>query len=90
MNVYCQACGSRNIRPSYFRITDAGFLLTLRFPVRCRQCRKRFAVSIFKIRRLRREATARIAREEYYSKKSLEMLLDWQALDDPPLTRPHP
>ena len=63
MTVFCRVCGSRNIRPSHFQFKDFRFLLTLRYPVRCRACRKRFVVSIFRIRRVRRDAEARRAGE---------------------------
>jgi len=65
MNVHCHRCGTRNLRPAHFRWADLAYLLALQSPVRCRYCRLRFYVSIFKIRKLRREAEERHAREEH-------------------------
>jgi len=64
MIVYCHACGSRNVRPSHLQPKDLVYFLILRYPVRCRYCRKRFSVSIFKIREVRRDAHARDVRHE--------------------------
>jgi hypothetical protein len=70
MTVYCHTCGSRNLRPSRLQPKDLIYFLTLRYPVRCRYCRKRFSVSIFRIGMIRREADARIHREEYEEHRS--------------------
>jgi hypothetical protein len=56
MIVYCHTCGSRNLRPSRLQLKDLLHFFALRYPVRCRHCRKRFYVSIFSLRKLRREA----------------------------------
>jgi hypothetical protein len=56
MIVYCHTCGSRNLRPSRLQLKDLPYFFALRYPVRCRHCRKRFSVSIFSLRKLRREA----------------------------------
>ena len=64
MTVHCHSCGSRNLRPSRLQAVDAFALLTLRYPVRCRDCRRRFLVSIFSIRKVRRDAEARRIRRE--------------------------
>jgi len=70
MTAYCHACGSRNLRPSRLQLKDLAYFLILRYPVRCRYCRKRFSVSIFSIGKIRREAEARLHREEYEEQKS--------------------
>ena len=64
MTVRCRKCGSDNLRPSHLRAGDVFLLLTLRYPVRCRDCRRRFAVSLFHIRKVRRDAKLRRMREE--------------------------
>lgn len=65
MTVHCHRCGTSNVRLAHFRWKDLAYLLVLRSAVRCRYCRLRFHVSIFKIRAIRREAHERRAREEY-------------------------
>lgn len=42
MSLYCQECGSQNVRRAHFRFSDAVRLLTFRYPVRCRDCKKRW------------------------------------------------
>lgn len=61
MTVYCHTCGSRNLRPSRLQLKDLAYFLVLRYPVRCRHCRKRFSASIFSLRKLRRDAHAHLA-----------------------------
>ena len=63
MPVTCRFCGSENVRPSLLRIGDLAFLLVLRHPIRCRRCRHRSHVSVFKIAAIRRQAQARSRRE---------------------------
>jgi hypothetical protein len=70
MTAYCHACGSRNLRPSRLQLKDLVYLLIFRYPVRCRYCRKRFFVSVFSIGTIRREAEARVHREEYEEQRS--------------------
>jgi hypothetical protein len=41
MSLYCQECGSGNLRRAHFRFSDVFGLLTLRYPVRCRSCKSR-------------------------------------------------
>jgi len=60
MTVYCHTCGSKNLRPSRLKLKDLVYFLILRYPVRCRYCRKRFSVSIFSIRKVRRDAHAHL------------------------------
>ena len=43
---------------------DLVYFLILRHPVRCRYCRKRFYVSIFRVGEVRRDARARDVRHE--------------------------
>ena len=64
MSVRCPKCGSDNLRPSHLRAGDVFLLLTLRYPARCRDCRRRFAVSLFDIRKVRYDAELRRIREE--------------------------
>ena len=64
MSVRCPKCGSDNLRPSHLKARDVFLLLTLRYPVRCRACRRRFAVSLFHIRKVRHDAKLRRIREE--------------------------
>ena len=64
MTVHCPTCGSRNVRPSHLQRADWVYLMILRYPVRCRYGRKRFSVSIFKIRKVRRDAHARDVRHK--------------------------
>ena len=79
---HCLVCGSRNLRPAHFQMTDLAFLLALRSPVRCRECRRRFHVSIFRIGKIRRDAEARRAREEHESRLSRAANPDWQTFKD--------
>jgi hypothetical protein len=60
MIVYCHTCGSRNLRPSRLQLKDLAYFLALRYPARCRHCRKRFYVSILSLGKLRREAHAQL------------------------------
>ena len=64
MTVHCPRCGSGNLRPAHFRRSDLPYLLILRFPVRCRYCRDRFHVGIFRIRKVRLVAEERHAHED--------------------------
>lgn len=52
MSVNCPDCGSTSVRQATLRKDDAVSLLTLRYPVRCRTCRKRWYVSLSVARRL--------------------------------------
>ena len=52
MSVYCQECGSANLRRAHFRLSDTVRLLAFRYPVRCRNCRKRWSAPIFEARLL--------------------------------------
>jgi hypothetical protein len=61
-----------------------GYFLVLRYPVRCRHCRKRFSISIFSVAMVRREADARRHREEYEERKSLTAIPDEQISNDQP------
>jgi hypothetical protein len=61
MTVYCRICGSRNLRPSRLQLKDLAYFVALRYPLRCRDCRNRFSVSIFSLQKLRRDAHARVA-----------------------------
>lgn len=63
MPVHCRFCGSENVRPSFLKINDLGYLVLFLFPVRCRKCRHRSHISVFRIREVRREAQARSLRE---------------------------
>ena len=70
MAVQCSVCGSENVRPSHFRWKDLAYLLVLRSAVRCRYCRTRFYVSIFRILGVRRRARERSASEKYRTRTS--------------------
>lgn len=64
MSLYCKECGSSNLRRARFRIADALRLFTLRYPVRCRFCRKRSHEWVLKARQLpsaprRRQSTVK-------------------------------
>jgi len=59
MSVFCHECGSLMVRQATLRIADAVYLLTLRYPVRCRTCRKRWYISLFRARRLPRSPERR-------------------------------
>jgi hypothetical protein len=52
MSVSCHECGSPNVRQAHFRFPDAFHLLALRYPVRCRSCRKRWYVLFSEARQL--------------------------------------
>ena len=84
MTIYCHACGSRNLRPSRLQLKDLVYLLILRYPVRCRNCRKRFSVSIFSIGKIRREAEARRNREEHEEHRSQAANPGWRTFKDQP------
>jgi hypothetical protein len=38
---------------------DVGYIVSLRYPVRCRHCRLRSFVSMFKVLQIRRQVSAR-------------------------------
>lgn len=82
MTAQCHTCGSRNLRPSLLKRKDLIYLFALRSPVRCRQCRERFYVSIFSIRKVRRDAYARRARKESQMRGPQAEVFDWQNSED--------
>ncbi len=84
MTIYCHACGSRNLRPSRLQLKDLAYFLVLRYPVRCRLCRKRFSASIFRIGMIRREAEARRHREEYEEHRARTANQNGQTSKDQP------
>jgi hypothetical protein len=64
MSLYCKECGSSNLRRARFRFYDALRLFALRYPVRCRFCRKRWHAFVLEARLLpnappRRQSTAK-------------------------------
>jgi hypothetical protein len=59
MGMYCNLCGSPNIRNSRFRPSDLPRLLLMQSPVRCRSCDGRYFAGIFSTSKLRSEAIAR-------------------------------
>jgi len=79
---HCHVCGSRNLRPSHFQVTDLAYILVLRAPVRCRTCRERLHISIFSIVRIRREAETRREREQHEEHKSHTANPGWQTFKD--------
>ncbi len=83
MSAHCPACGSRNLRPSQLQSEDLVYLLTLRYPVRCRYCRERFFVSIFNIRKVRRDADARDARYKNNVSSPEAVVSDEHGHEDP-------
>lgn len=54
MKIHCSACGSNAFRLSRFRISDVFRLLMLKYPVRCKDCRKRAYAFIGSIAGLQR------------------------------------
>lgn len=82
MTAHCHACGSRNLRPSRPQPKDLVYFITLRYPVRCRRCRRRFAVSIFSIRKVQRDAQARNARNADERRAQQAVVLDWRQFED--------
>jgi hypothetical protein len=82
MIAHCPVCGSSNLRPSHFQTKDLAYLLVLRYPVRCRSCRKRFYVSIFIIGKIRRDAEARRNREQLEEHKSQAANPGWRTFKD--------
>lgn len=64
MPVCCRICGSENLRPSHLLVTDWRYFVKLRYPIRCRKCRKRGSVRLWKIFAVRNKANARRSSEE--------------------------
>lgn len=65
MSVSCPECGSAKVRQAHLQFKDAIHLLILKYPVRCRICRKRWYLPLRRARLLpptpaRREGAARI------------------------------
>ncbi len=52
MSLYCQECGSTNLRRASLRIFDAIRLLSFQYPARCRDCKTRWYVAYKDARRL--------------------------------------
>jgi hypothetical protein len=52
MSLFCQECGSSNLRQAHLRFFDAIRLFMFRYPVRCRNCRKRWHAPVFEARQL--------------------------------------
>jgi hypothetical protein len=63
-------------------MTDLALLVALCTPVRCRDCRRRFYVSIFSIAKIRRDAEARRARREYEENKAQAANPAWRTFKD--------
>jgi hypothetical protein len=82
MTAYCRARGSRNLRPSHLQPKDLVYFLILCHPIRCRYCRKRSYVSIFKIREIQRDARARDVRHEKDKSKPKAVALDQERSED--------
>ena len=82
MTAYCRRCGSRNLRPSRLQLKDLIYFLILRHPVRCRYCRKRFYVSIFRIGEVRRDAHVRDVRHENGESMPKAVALDQERSED--------
>jgi hypothetical protein len=61
---------------------DLAYLLVLCAPVRCRECRKRFHVSIFGIGKIRRDAEARRDREDRDERISQTANPGWRTFKD--------
>jgi hypothetical protein len=59
MSLYCQECGSKNLRRAHFRFSDVLGLLMLRFPVRCRNCKTRGHARMQEARQLPNAPTRR-------------------------------
>ena len=62
MLAYCPQCGSADLRPSHLQPGDWHYLIRLRYPVRCRSCRHRGSVNLFKILPVWRRHRIRILR----------------------------
>jgi hypothetical protein len=45
MSLYCHECGSSSLRRAKLRFIDTLRLLTLHYPVRCRECKSRWYVA---------------------------------------------
>lgn len=82
MSVHCHVCGSKDLRPSRFQPGDLVYLLTLRHPVRCRDCRRRFCVSILHIRKVKRDARMRRTRRNREMRMPQSVLMDWKPFED--------
>lgn len=52
MSMVCHECGSNDVRRAQFRFSDMFRLITLRYPVRCRLCKRRWHASMVDVRRL--------------------------------------
>jgi hypothetical protein len=52
MSLYCQECGSTNLRRAHFRFSDVFGVLMLRYPVRCRNCKSRGHARLHEARQL--------------------------------------
>jgi hypothetical protein len=62
MNLICFRCGASDFRTSRLRLSDARHLLTVQYPLRCKDCKMRRFVPLRLGLRLRRsEARARKA-----------------------------
>lgn len=52
MSFSCIECGSTKVRQAHLRVGDLPFLLMLKYPVRCRDCKKRWYLPLVNARRL--------------------------------------
>jgi hypothetical protein len=59
MPIRCRNCGSDDLRLSHFRIADIWYCLALRYPIRCRNCRRRSTANLISLFRIRRQAKLR-------------------------------
>ena len=39
--LYCHECGSSDLRTAHLRLRDYGYLLVMKWPIRCRTCKAR-------------------------------------------------
>ena len=82
MTARCHVCGSKNLRPSRVQRKDLIYFLTLRHPARCRYCRERFYVSIFRITEVRRDALARDIRHQDEMRPPQPVFMDRHRVED--------
>lgn len=61
----CSRCGSKNVWTSRVRVSDIGWLLLFKLPVRCHVCMKRDSVSLPEARRMRAAEIAKLAPNQH-------------------------
>lgn len=66
MSLYCNECGSPDLRSAHLQLRDWSKLLALKYPIRCRACKTRSYTSIHLALQLPRPTHPRIREKKTF------------------------